>query len=87
MTKRELRELIQSVIKEYTGTGDMASMGRTSDDGNNVTSPRPFVDDEAEMRNYSNKNAGEGGTGNQTRGMEPTQMVGNPNRTRITPIS
>ena len=56
MTKRELRELIKSVIKEYTGTGDMASMGRTSDDGNNVTSPRPFDDDEDEIENYTDKN-------------------------------
>ena len=56
MTKRELLELIRSTIKEYTGTGDMASMGRTSDDGNNVTSPRPFVDDEDEIENYEDKN-------------------------------
>ena len=85
MTKRELLELIRTVIKEYTGTGDMASMGRTSDDGNNVTSPRPFIDDEAERENYMSKNSGEGGQGNQTRGMEKGQKIGNPNRTRMTP--
>ena len=45
MTKRELLELIRTTIREYTGTGDMASTGRTSDDGNNATSPRPFADD------------------------------------------
>ena len=39
MTKRELRELIRSMIREYIGTsvqeqlGDMASTGATSDDG------------------------------------------------------
>ena len=56
MTKRELLELIRATIKEYTGTGDMASTGLTSDDGNNVTSPRPFVDDEDEIENYTDKN-------------------------------
>ena len=56
MTKRELLELIRATIKEYTGTGDMASTGRTSDDGNNATSPRPFADDEDEMENYTSKN-------------------------------
>ena len=54
MTKRELKELIKSVIQEYTGTG--AGGG----------------------------NAGDGGQGMQTRGMEKTQAVGNPNRTRFT---
>ena len=56
MTKGELLELIRATIKEYTGTGDMASMGRTSDDGNNVTSPRPFADDEDEIEAYILKN-------------------------------
>ena len=81
MTKRELLELIRATIKEYTGTGDMASMGRTSDDGNNVTSPRPFADNEDEIENYMNKNKGEGGQGNQYR-KEPA--FPNPNRTRFT---
>ena len=61
MTKRELLKLIRATIKEYTGTGDMASTGRTSDDGNNVTSPRPFVDDEDEVENYTTKGAPYGG--------------------------
>ncbi len=81
MTKKELRELIKSVIKEYTGTG---SSGGNSTDGNDITSPRPFHNDEDEILNYSNKNAGEGGQGHQTKGMEKTQSVGNPNRTRFT---
>ena len=42
MTKKKLRELIRSVIKEFTGTG--ASGGNASD-GNDITSPRPFADD------------------------------------------
>ena len=84
MTKRELRELIKSTIKEYTGTGDMASTGRTSDDGNVFTSPRPFADDEDEIENYTDKGAPFGGAdGQHTRGMEKRGTV-NPNRTRFT---
>jgi len=47
MDKKKLQELIKKLlpIKEYTGTGDMASTGATSDDGNNIVSPRPFADD------------------------------------------
>jgi len=84
MTKKELKELIQSVIKEYTGTGDMSSTGLTSDDGNNVTSPRPFHNDDDEVDNYMKKNKGDGGKGRQTRGMEKVQAIGNPNRSRFT---
>jgi len=81
MTKKELRELIRSVIKEYTGTG---SSGGNSTDGNNITSPRPFADDQDELENYANKNVGYGAMGNHTSGMEKTQSIGNPNRTRFT---
>ena len=81
MTKKELRELIRSVIKEYTGTG---SSGGNSTDGNNITSPRPFHNDEDEVDNYMNKNSGEGGQGRQTRGMEPIRGAGNLNRTKMT---
>jgi hypothetical protein len=82
MTKRELRELIRSVIQEYTGTG---SSGGNATDGNNITSPRPFVDDNAEIENYTDKGAPFGGAeGQHTRGMEKTQAIGNPNRTRFT---
>jgi hypothetical protein len=76
MTKRELRELIRSVIKEYTGTG---ASGGNATDGNNITSPRPFKSEKDEVENYTNKNAGDGGQGYQSRGMEKTQAVGNPN--------
>jgi hypothetical protein len=82
MTKRELRELIRSVIQEYTGTG---SSGGNATDGNDITSPRPFVDDNAEIENYTDKGAPFGGAeGQHTRGMEKTQAIGNPNRTRFT---
>jgi len=81
MTKKELRELIKSVIKEYTGTD---SSGGNSTDGNNITSPRPFADDQDEIENYANKNVGYGAMGNHTSGMEKTQSIGNPNRTRFT---
>jgi len=83
MTKKELRELIRSVIKEYTGTG---SSGGNSTDGNNITSPRPFADDQDEIENYANKNVGYGAMGNHTSGMEKTQSIGNPNRTRFTKV-
>tara|TARA_Y100000592_G_C5440266_1_gene302968 strand:- start:697 stop:954 length:258 start_codon:yes stop_codon:yes gene_type:complete len=61
MTKEELRELIRSVIKEYTGTGDMASTGPTSNDGNNVTSQRPFESDKKEVEFYNDSGAPYGG--------------------------
>ena len=53
MTKKEIRELIQSMIREYMGTG---SSGGNSTDGNEIPSPRPFADDEEELENYTNKN-------------------------------
>tara|TARA_R100000541_G_scaffold51729_1_gene59290 strand:- start:3 stop:266 length:264 start_codon:yes stop_codon:yes gene_type:complete len=85
MTKRELKELIKSTIKEYMGTG---SSGGNSTDGNDVKSQRvgggSFKSDKDEINFYNNQNAGDGGQGMQTRGMEKTQSVGNPNRTRFT---
>ena len=82
MTKRELKELIKSTIKEYTGTG---SSGGNATDGNDITSPRPFADDGSEIENYNDKGAPFGGAeGQHTRGMEKTQSVGNPNRSRFT---
>ena len=87
MTKKELRELIKSTIKEYMGTG---SSGGNSTDGNDVKSQRvgggSFKSDEDEINFYNNQNVGDGGQGMQTRGMEKTQAVGNPNRTRFTRI-
>ena len=64
-------------LKEYTGTG---ASGGNSTDGNNIPSPRPFVDDEAELDNYLEKNR-YGGEGNHYR-KEPA--LPNPNRTRFT---
>ncbi len=82
MTKRELRELIRSAIQEYTGTG---ASGGNAGDGNSIPSPRPFVDDESEIENYTDKGAPYGGAeGQHTRGMEKRGTV-NPNRTKMTP--
>ena len=81
MTKTELRELIKSSIQEYMGTG---SSGGNAGDGNSITSPRPFVDEDDELENYTNKGAPYGGAeGQHTRGMEKRGTV-NPNRTRFT---
>ena len=76
MTKRELRELIKSAIQEYTGTG---ASGGNAGDGNSITSPRPFIDDNDEIENYTDKGAPFGGAeGQHTRGMEK-RGVANPN--------
>jgi len=76
MTKRELRELIKSTIQEYTGTG---ASGGNAGDGNSITSPRPFIDDNDEIENYTDKGAPFGGAeGQHTRGMEK-RGVANPN--------
>ena len=56
MDEKKLKELVLKLVQEYTGTGDMASTGATSDDGNNMNSPRPFADEEDELENYTNKN-------------------------------
>ena len=83
MTKKELRELIKSTINEYMGTG---ASGGNSTDGNDITSPRiggSFKTEKEEMDDYEEKNAGRGGKGYQTSGMEPIQSVGNPNRSRF----
>ena len=77
MTKKELRELIRSVIQEYKGTG---ASGGNSTDGNDITSPRPFADDEDEIENYTNKNV-YGGDGKHYRN-EP--VLPNLNRTKMT---
>jgi hypothetical protein len=64
-------------LREYTGTG---ASGGNRTDGNDIPSPRPFVDDEAEMDNYLMKNR-YGGEGGHYR-KEPA--FSNPNRTRFT---
>jgi hypothetical protein len=79
MTKKELKELIKSTIKEYMGTG-------SSDVKSQRVGGGSFKSDEDEIKFYNNQNAGDGGQGMQTRGMEKTQKIGNPNRTRFTRI-
>ena len=86
MTKKELRELIRNTIKEYTGTGASGFPGGKGGDGNRITSPRiggSFKTEKDEMDFYNSKNAGEGGKGYQSRGMEKVQKIGNPNRTKM----
>ena len=77
MTKKDLRELIKITIQEYMGTG---ASGGNSTDGNDITSPRPFVDDKDEIENYTNKNV-YGGDGRHYK-YEPAFK--NPNRTKMT---
>ena len=76
MTKKKLRELIRSIIREYMGTG---SSGGNATDGNDITSPRPFADDKDEIENYTNKNVF-GGYGKHYK-YEPAFK--NPNRTKM----
>ena len=76
MTKRELLELIRATIKEYTGTG---ASGGNAGDGNSITSPRPFVDEEDELKNYTKKGAPYGGADGGHYKKEPSNKV-YPNR-------
>ena len=76
MTKKDLRELIRNTIQEYMGTG---ASGGNSTDGNDITSPRPFADDEDEIENYTNKNV-YGGDGKHYK-YDPAFK--NPNRTKM----
>jgi len=55
-------------------------MSKNIGDGNNARSPRPFVDDEAELNNYLEKNI-YGGEGNH---YNKDSAMPNPNRTRFT---
>ena len=82
MTKRELRELVKSVIKEFTGTG--SSGGQVNKVSSSPRVGGTFANEQDEMEDYMNKNAGDGGQGHQTKGMKKPQSVGNPNRTRFT---
>ena len=72
MTRGELLELIRTTIREniHGGTGG----GGNPTDGNNVKSRRSgggsFDTDQEEIDFYNDLNAGEGGKGYHTRGME-----------------
>ena len=76
----KLHDIIQKIVREYTGTG---ASGGNAGDGNSITSPRPFVDEEDELETYTDKGAPFGGAeGQHTRGMEKNK--GSFNRTRFT---
>ena len=72
--KAKLKEFIQKLVKEYTGTG---ASGGNAGDGNSITSPRPFSDDMEEIENYIFKNiyGGEGGqrVGDKSTGNYPNR--------------
>ena len=74
---RDFEDNYKKQIREFTGTG---ASGGNSTDGNDITSPRPFPDDESELKNYNNKNV-YGGDGKHYK-HEPAFK--NPNRTRFT---
>ena len=78
MTQGELREIIRSVIKEYTGTG-AGGRNHHKGGGNLQTSPRPFVDEEDEIENYTKKGAPYGGAEGGHYRKEPANRV-YPNR-------
>ena len=80
MQLKKLQELIRKFVKEQTGTG---VGGGNAGDGNNITSPRPFVDDVEELKNYMYKSI-YGGDGGHYKN-EPA--FDNPNRARITPYT
>ena len=80
MNKKRLKELINKLVNEYTGTG---ASGGNAGDGNNITSPRPFSDDIEELKNYMYKSI-YGGDGGHYKN-EPAFT--NPNRTKIIPYT
>ena len=51
---KDLKNLIKALVQEYTGTG---ASGGNAGDGNSVVSPRPYKNDEEEVKKaYTNKN-------------------------------
>ncbi len=59
--EKQLRELINKFLTEYTGTG---ASGGNAGDGNSITSPRPYPDEKTEMQKaYMDKSVGYGGDG------------------------
>ncbi len=72
---RDFEDNYKKQIREFTGTG---ASGGNATDGNDITSPRPFPDDEEEIENYINKNVygAEGGQkiGDKYTGNYPNRM-------------
>ena len=76
MSQKNLKNLIKNLVQEYTGTG---ASGGNAGDGNSITSPRPFVDEEDEIENYTKKGAPYGGAEGGHYRKEPANRV-YPNR-------
>lgn len=77
MLFRDFEDNYKKSIREFTGTG---ASGGNSTDGNDITSPRPFADDEDEKENYMNKNVYGGSGGHYKREPATTGF----NRTKFT---
>ena len=76
MAEKDIRELIQDLIHEYMST--LSERGNATDGNNRVSQRDPDG-------SFNDTGAPYGGAeGQQTRGMEKTQSIGNPNRTRFT---
>ena len=71
MNQKNLKTLLNKLINEYTGTGDMASTGATTHDGNNITSPSPYYSDAKEKEEYMKKNVYGGEGGHYRNNVEP----------------
>ena len=52
MSQKNLKKIINKLIKEFTGTG---ASGGNAGDGNNITSPRPYRSDSKERESYMKK--------------------------------
>jgi hypothetical protein len=74
---RDFEDNYKKSIREFTGTG---ASGGNSTDGNDITSPRPFADDDDEKENYMNKNVYGGSGGHYKREPATTGF----NRTKFT---
>ena len=76
---RDFEDNYKKQMREHTGTG-AGGRNHPKGGGNLQTSPRPFPDDESELKNYNNKNV-YGGDGKHYK-HEPAFK--NPNRSRFT---
>ena len=68
MSQKNLKKIINKLIKEFTGTG---ASGGNAGDGNNITSPRPYRSDSKERESYMKKNVYGGEGGHYRNNVEP----------------